>query len=423
MEMETPPFEEDAPEGKDYDRFGGLHYKQGRRLDGIPRTPYVLTTEHTHRLVHGSPEIYVTCLYRWNDSPVARYLSTKATEFGKRLGKNKFLLPAPGCEEAFWHDAAEILDSTDLSTQIAFEPTGVYFLISGVNPQLLSDSRYPFILCDLSLLGPGEVTALFSKVLDLFHVGHGSVPHETQDGMSPGQLLLSAQDVRSSPVTSALRLVAEISVVLQNLRIGFYRFPLPIIEEFQNLTTQLHADESLHGRLDHIRALLSRLQLPQVPEDPASHTSRPLKARVDQERDIFICHRSVDKATVRPLAQALVAHGVTVWFDEAEIGWGESVIDKMSRGVLNARFVVVCIGPTFRTGNFAKYELELAMQDEIRFGINKVLPLLLTDSDAATDAVLDQVPSVRAKSYRTLASGVETIVSELVSICSKGGAR
>ena len=59
-------------------------------------------------------------------------------------------------------------------------------------------------------------------------------------------------------------------------------------------------------------------------------------------RDIFICHAGEDKdAVVRPMVEAFTQAGISCWYDEAEIQWGDSVTQKVNEGLSSSRYVVV----------------------------------------------------------------------------------
>jgi len=66
------------------------------------------------------------------------------------------------------------------------------------------------------------------------------------------------------------------------------------------------------------------------------------------DRDIFLCHAGEDKlAVVRPLASAFERDGVSVWLDEAEIAWGDSITAKVNEGLKSSRYVVVVLSRAF----------------------------------------------------------------------------
>jgi hypothetical protein len=48
-------------------------------------------------------------------------------------------------------------------------------------------------------------------------------------------------------------------------------------------------------------------------------------------RDVFLCHTSEDKdEVVRPLVAALAESDISVWFNEAEIKWGDSITQAVN---------------------------------------------------------------------------------------------
>ena len=53
----------------------------------------------------------------------------------------------------------------------------------------------------------------------------------------------------------------------------------------------------------------------------------------DTMRAIFICHASEDKdEIVCPMVEALSQAGISCWYDEAQIGWGDSITKKVNEG-------------------------------------------------------------------------------------------
>jgi TIR domain len=86
-------------------------------------------------------------------------------------------------------------------------------------------------------------------------------------------------------------------------------------------------------------------------------------------RDIFVCHASEDKdEVVRPLVEAFTAAGVSCWYDEAEIHWGDSITQKVNEGLASLRFVVVVFSPTFVRKNWPQRELNAVLNQEVSSG-------------------------------------------------------
>ena len=144
----------DSPDGVDMYAFGGLHDRRSNRFDGIQRSPGALTTEQTHRLVQGSPDFYMVGLYRWVEWPAAELLGRHALKLGEVLRQNKLILPARGCEAAYWDDATSLIRRSLSLDSAPIRDTRVYFLICGVHPQLLRPGGPPFLLLDVTHLSP-----------------------------------------------------------------------------------------------------------------------------------------------------------------------------------------------------------------------------------------------------------------------------
>jgi len=58
-------------------------------------------------------------------------------------------------------------------------------------------------------------------------------------------------------------------------------------------------------------------------------------------KDIFVCHASEDKDyVVRPQVEAFTIAGVSCWYDEAEIQWGDSITQKANEGLALSKFLL-----------------------------------------------------------------------------------
>ncbi len=64
--------------------------------------------------------------------------------------------------------------------------------------------------------------------------------------------------------------------------------------------------------------------------------------------DVFISHASEDKDDiVRPLANSLKDKNLKVWYDEFELKIGDSLRQKIDRGLANSRFGIVVLSKNF----------------------------------------------------------------------------
>ena len=80
---------------------------------------------------------------------------------------------------------------------------------------------------------------------------------------------------------------------------------------------------------------------------------------VERKYDVFVSHASEDKDDfVRPLAQALIEEGLSVWYDEFAFGIGDSLRRKIDYGLVHSSFGVVVLSPSFFQKNWTQYELD-----------------------------------------------------------------
>ncbi len=90
---------------------------------------------------------------------------------------------------------------------------------------------------------------------------------------------------------------------------------------------------------------------------------------MDAMREIFICHAGEDKSDiVKPICEALIKSRISVWLDEAEIKWGDSITQKVNDGLRRSRFVIVVLSPSFLKKNWPQRELNSVLNIEASTG-------------------------------------------------------
>lgn len=91
--------------------------------------------------------------------------------------------------------------------------------------------------------------------------------------------------------------------------------------------------------------------------------------------DLFISHASEDKDEfARPLAEALRALSLAVWYDEFQLKVGDSLRRSIDRGLADSRFGVVVLSSAFFAKNWPQYELDGLVSKEID-GAKVILPI------------------------------------------------
>lgn len=135
------------------------------------------------------------------------------------------------------------------------------------------------------------------------------------------------------------------------------------------------------------------------------------------EFDVFISHASEDKdSVVRPLAQALREGGLRVWFDEFELGIGDSLRRKIDQGLARSRFGVVVLSRSFFGKGWTNYELDGIVTKAVS-GDQVLLPIW---HEITKKEVIEYSPSIADKLARSTATHtVEEIAEEIVSVIRK----
>lgn len=130
--------------------------------------------------------------------------------------------------------------------------------------------------------------------------------------------------------------------------------------------------------------------------------------------DVFISHASDDKdEVVRPLAEALKEGGLAVWYDEFELRIGDSLRQKIDRGLAKSRFGVVVLSKDFFRKGWPNYELDGLVTKAVG-GDQVLLPIWHNITKAE---VIDYSPSLADKLARNTATHtVEEIAQEIIEV-------
>jgi len=130
--------------------------------------------------------------------------------------------------------------------------------------------------------------------------------------------------------------------------------------------------------------------------------------------DVFISHASEDKdEIVRPLANALIKQGLKVWYDEFTLRIGDSLRQKIDRGLVNSRVGLVVLSPSFLAKGWTNYELDGIVTRTIS-GEQILLPIW---HNITKQQVIDFSPSLADKVARsTTTHTVEEISIEIADL-------
>lgn len=165
----------------------------------------------------------------------------------------------------------------------------------------------------------------------------------------------------------------------------------------------------LPGALPDIREapLSSAPSLVREPPPPAPDSSGRI-------HDVFISHASEDKDDiVRPLASALIAESLDVWYDEFTLRIGDSLRQKIDQGLAHSRVGLVVLSPSFITKGWTNYELDGIVTRSVS-GEQILLPIW---HGLTKQQVVDYSPSLADKVARSTATHtVEEIAAEIAEL-------
>ena len=97
---------------------------------------------------------------------------------------------------------------------------------------------------------------------------------------------------------------------------------------------------------------------------------------LEKQYDVFISHASEDKDDfVEPLTKALKEAGINTWYDSDQIGWGQSIRQSIDKGLINSRFCIVVLSPSFLKKYWTNYELNGIFQKDVTNDGSVILPI------------------------------------------------
>lgn len=163
--------------------------------------------------------------------------------------------------------------------------------------------------------------------------------------------------------------------------------------------------------------------LPEIQERPLSEVPSLVRENVPpptetggETHDVFISHASEDKDDfVRPLANALINEGLNVWYDEMTLRIGDSLRQKIDKGLANSRVRLVVLSPSFISKGWTNYELDGIVTRTVS-GEQVLLPIW---HNITKQQVVDYSPSLAEKVARSTATHtIDEIAAEIAELIS-----
>ena len=133
----------------------------------------------------------------------------------------------------------------------------------------------------------------------------------------------------------------------------------------------------------------------------------------DEEYDVFVSHAYEDKESfVDEFVEALRSQGLKVWYDTDKLKWGDSMREKIDRGLAKSRYGVVILSPNYIAEHkyWTKAELNGLFQVETVNG-KTILPIW---HNLTKKQVVEYSPIIADRKAMTTASMTpEEIAAEL----------
>jgi RES domain-containing protein len=142
-------------------------------------------------------------------------------------------------------------------------------------------------------------------------------------------------------------------------------------------------------------------------------------ADIHKKTDVFLCHASEDKQlVVDPLAKSLRAAGITCWYDQDEVRWGDSLTGKVNQALSTCQFVIVILSRSFLRKQWPQREWQAALNKEFALGRTFVLPLIVGDEEAKQE-ILWRTALQNDKMYLVWTGDPDPVVSALIDILTQ----
>ena len=137
------------------------------------------------------------------------------------------------------------------------------------------------------------------------------------------------------------------------------------------------------------------------------------RSRRRKRWDAFLSHASEDKADfVEPLAKALAAYGLHVWFDKFTLEVGDSLRERIDEGLAASRYGIVVLSPAFFAKNWPKKELNGLFAREVA-GEKVILPVW---HQITHKEILAHSPLLADLVAVSSAKGVPAVARDLVAV-------
>jgi hypothetical protein len=212
------------------------------------------------------------------------------------------------------------------------------------------------------------------------------------------------------------RTIGQVNQYLQSLQGSAGQLKSDIQQLVNAMIAKRTQERGTHSQI------VAGLKIPvrQAPPTPAPTTARNGSAKEQQEEwDVFISHASEDKEVIAtPLAEALRAKGLRVWYDDLSLRLGDSLRQSLDRGLAHSRFGVVILSARFFEKHWPQQELNGLATREVS-GEKVILPVW---HGVGFSEVRNYSPMLADRIAVQTKDGLEHVVQKIVEVVASPGA-
>jgi len=185
-------------------------------------------------------------------------------------------------------------------------------------------------------------------------------------------LVYQLTDAQFDVEGAANRTIGQVKQYLQSMQGSAEQLKNDIQQVVNALITKRKQERGTHAQI------IASLKIP-VRQVPPTAAVKTVTGKGDdspeEEWDVFISHASEDKdAIATPLAAALRAKGLRVWYDDFSLKLGDSLRQSIDRGLARSRFGVVVLSGHFFQKHWPQQELNGLATREVN-GQKVILPV------------------------------------------------
>lgn len=123
-----------------------------------------------------------------------------------------------------------------------------------------------------------------------------------------------------------------------------------------------------------------------------------------EQKDIFLCHSSVDKSWVEDLGADIEdeewnGRRLSVFLDKWDIDGGDNIILRLNQGLERSRLVAIVMSPEMLTSEWCKAEWSSVVHTDPTNRAGRILPIRLRDFHARDGSRLQVPPFLQSLAY------------------------